>query len=339
MNSLNRINNGRYNIVHDFEESNDLIKQYIEVVYHKSLLLYAKRYQGVNATGTNKLDINKIEESLGYIEDYLYYFYKFNRDEFDNIFNNLVNNLNFVTVLNQGERGLYGKYVSNEKCLYINPEMKSSINLDSDSRIRLYINHELGHIINSEWMKSVESYLNSNHINSLIDKQLLYDGFSLFDESTTQNRAEEITYYYLNKKRPSKKFYKRGNLFDGTAYKTNYDYYGEMQEPTISFARILRGIGKIEDDTLALNEFCKRALKPNFATNIIEEFTVDGQLTNLYYLLQRLGKIKNASYASFGMGTRKDLDESLNALNEFYRLAPRLRDRREPLDQGQRRGL
>ena len=28
------------------------------------------------------------------------------------------------------------------------------------------------------------------------ERQLIYDGFSLLDEATTQDRAENITYYY-----------------------------------------------------------------------------------------------------------------------------------------------
>lgn len=326
-----RVKDGYYFLNNDFEDYNDLVKEYIGKLYFNSLNFYANQYQGSNQTNTRILDLDQIEISLGYVEDYLFYFYKFNNQEFFNIFKNLIEKLKFITVLPPQKRGLYGQYVEKEKGLYINPQMTSNTHLDSDSRIRLYINHELGHIINSNWMNSVVEYLNQNSVPKNINKQLIYDGFSLFDESTTQNRAEDITYYFLKQKRPSK-WQEKTRLFDNQPYITNYDYYGAMQMPTIKFARILRGIGKINDNDIVLSEFCKKALNKNFANDMIEEFRIDGQLDNFYILLESLGIIKNASYASFGLGEQKYITESSGALKKINDFSEQLRDYREPLN-------
>lgn len=312
-------------LANDFGEYNQIVIDYIKKLYTNSLDLYKKRYQETRKTGTQELDEKRIKESMTYVVDYLYYYYKFYKNDFFHIFNTIINDLKFVTVLPPRERGLYGKYESREKCIYINPELSSSINLNSNERIRLYINHELGHIINDKWMNNVIKYLNITPTAQTVNKQLFYDGFSLLDESITQNKAEDITYFYIKKTRPKMKT-KYGRLFNGQGYKTNYDYYGELQTPTITFARTLQGLDNnfISDDDV-LTELCRRALNPNFSTSIIEEYKKTGRLTDLYEIFQHLGKIKNASYAAFGMGNRRYLDESATVLEEYNKLARNLR--------------
>ena len=322
--------NDQIRLTNNFGKYNDVVLKFIKTLYTNSVLLYDKQYQGRNRTNTQDFDKQKIRDSINYVVDYLYYYYNFYKEDFYDIFMQLIKELKYVTVLKPGDRGIYGMYESLEKCLYINPEMKSSSNLNSNARIRLYINHELGHVINSRWMWLIEQYLNITSIPRKYSKQLIYDGFSLLDEATTQNRAEDITYYYLGKNRPNKNNC-RSMLFRGVSYQTNYDYYGEMQTPATVFARTLRGIGHITNDDLALKKLCDRALKYDFSSDIVYEYEQDGQLDNLYNLFQNLGIIKNASYAAFGMADKKYLSQSLPALNNFILLATKLRDRRPPL--------
>lgn len=326
---MNRIYNGTYKTINQFDNYTRLINDYINELYGRSLELYLEKYAKNNPTGTQRIDIEKLEESLEYIEDYLFYFYKFNNTHFFSILKNLINNLKFITVFPTEKRGLYGQYSDSEKTLYINPQLYSNQRLSSNERTRLYICHELGHIQNSKWMKELVPILNSINC-SIEDKQLMYDGFSLLDEATTQDRAEDITYYFNLKSRPSMSQHIT-MLFDGEHFETNFDYYGEFQIPTIDFARTLRGIGKIHDRNLVMKEFDKRALSEEFSKKIFDEYNYDNQTTNLFYLLKYLGIIKNASYATFGYADDKYLRKSSEALKEYKQLVERMRDYREPI--------
>ena len=178
-------------------------------------------------------------------------------------------------------------------------------------------------------MKKLVPILNSINCSNE-DRQLMYDGFSLLDEATTQDRAENITYYFSSKLRPSMAQHST-QLFDGKPFETNFDYYGELQIPTIDFARTLRGIGKINDRNLVMNEFDKRALSEEFSKRIFDEYMNDNQIENLFYLLKRMGIIKNASYAAFGYGNVEYLKKSSEALKEYNQVVGRMRDYREPI--------
>lgn len=326
---MNRINNGKYITPNQFGNYTVFVNDYINQLYSRSLELYAKRYAQNNPTGTPRIDIEKIEESLGYIDDYLYYFYQFSNENFVSIFMNLIDNLKFITVLPPTMRGVYGQYKNNEKVLYINPKLHSNQRLTSEERTRLYICHELGHIQNSKWMNNLIIILNDINC-SIEDKQLMYDGFSLLDEAITQDRAENIAYYFSSKTRHNMA-QRATALFDGKPHKTNFDYYGEFQVPTIDFARTLRGIGKLEDIDLVMKEFGIRALKEDFSKKIFEEYTTDGQISNLYYLLKRLGIIKNAAYAAFGYSDPRYINQSSRALAEYNQLVGKLRDYRDSI--------
>ena len=326
---MNRINEGSYKTPNQFGDYTDLVNVYLNKIYGRSLELYSNRYARNNPTGTPKIDIERIEDSLEYIDDYLYYYYQFQNEDFVSIFKNLIDSLQFVTVFPPSKRGLYGQYVDSEKTLYINPQLRASSKLTSDERTRLYICHELGHIQNSKWMQKLVPILNNVRCSNE-DRQLMYDGFSLLDEATTQDRAENITYYFSSKIRPLMYRYST-QLFDRKPFETNFDYYGEFQTPTISFAKTLRGIGKLADDESVMEEFNKRSLSEDFSSRIFDEYTSDGQIENLYYMLKRLGIIKNASYAAFGYGEQIYLQQSSIALNEYNQLVNKMRDYRDPI--------
>ena len=329
MKYTNRIIEGNYRTPNQFGDYTNLVNVYLNELYGRSLELYSKRYARNNPTGTPKIDIEKIEESLGYIDDYLYYYYQFQKEYFVSIFKNLMDNLQFITVFPPSKRGLYGQYVDSEKTLYINPQLRASSQLTSDERTRLYICHELGHIQNSKWMQKLVPILNNVRCSNE-DRQLMYDGFSLLDEATTQDRAENITYYFSSKLRPLMHSCST-QLFNKRSFETNFDYYGEFQVPTISFAKTLRGVGKLTDDELVMEEFNKRSLSDEFSSRIFDEYTSDGQIENLYYMLKRLGIIKNASYAAFGYGEQMYLQQSSIALDEYNQLVSKMRDYRDPI--------
>lgn len=326
-----RIKKGTYNILYDFGSYTNYVKDYINAVYGKSLHFYKETYadSGIS-TGTQSLDIVKIEQALGYLEEYLYYFYHFYSDDFSKIFFNLLSKLEVISVFPPQKRGLYGQFVEAAKTLLINPELHPSRCLTSDERTRLYMAHELGHIINSDWMGQAKKIISESSVCDSSSKELAIDGFSLLDEAITQDRAEDIAYYFAHKIRPQRTS-RRGSLFSGDVYTTNYDFYGELQQPAVMFSKTLRGIGSIEDDDLALRRLSGRALKSDFADDIFYEYEVDGQLTNLFELLKEMGTIKCASYATFGMDDASYILESKTAKDSVVRLTSSLRDVRTPL--------
>lgn len=328
--SNNRIKNGKYSAAYDFGRYTSHVENYINLVYKESIKYYKETYGDSIPIGTQSLDILKIKQALGFLEEYLYYFYHFYNGNFKKIFLDLLNRLEIITVFPLEQRGLYGQFKKEEKTLLINPELHPSRNLTSDERTRLYMAHELGHIINSSWVDYAKEYISSSLLCRFSSRELAIEGFSLLDEAITQDRAEDIAYYFAGKVRPSRS-YRRGSLFNREIYTSNYDFYGELQEPAIMFSKTLRGIGSIQNDDLALRSLSDRALDSNFADDIFYEYEVDGHITDLFELLEEMGTIKCASYATFGMDDASYISESKAAKDRVRELTSSLRDIRPPL--------
>lgn len=327
----------KYEVSYNFGEYQNMIEKFFSKLIQNSFQYFSKQVsEGKilknNSTYTNPKyinELNKMKSFVKNVEEYLYYYYKNDRRNFQSVLN-AVTKLEAISVLDDADRGIYGITHANNM-IQISPILSGSHSLTPEQRTRLYVAHELGHMVNKKWMMQVTQHLSHNNILTNTQKQLFYDGFSLLNEATTQDRAEDIAYFYANRKRPAlRKFVDSRGMYSGEAYKTNYDFYGELQEPAILFFRTLRGIGKIGDEQNSLREASKQALSPNFANRILSEYQKDGQMSNLYNELQYLGILKNASYARFGYGQRKFLASSKEALARFKSIAIPLRDYREP---------
>lgn len=328
-----------YNLTYNFGEYQHSVKKFLDKISRNSIRYFSKQIsEGKilrnNSTYENpkfKSEFNKMHSFIKNVEEYLYYYYSRDRGNFENIFNS-IEKIEAISVLDDQDRGIYGiTYPTN--IILISPVLSGNRELTPEQRTRLYVAHELGHMVNKKWMAQVTQHLGKNNTLNPNQKQRIYDGFSLINEATTQDRAEDIAYFYAHKQRPSIKSYvdPRG-MYNGEPYRTNYDFYGELQEPAIMFARTLRGIGKIDDDKKALTLLSKRALNPNFVNSIINEYQRDGQIINLYNEFQYLGILKNASYARFGYSERSFLSASKVALDNFKKIASSLRDYREPFE-------
>lgn len=312
-----------YNLKHNFSKYNENVSLYLNNLYRNSLNLYNNTFSN-NNTGTTDLDLITIRKTIGYIEDYLFYYYTNYPSKYVNIHNTIVRNIKKVNVFDRSMRGLYGQYIPFESSLLINPEITGSKHLTKDERTRLYVCHELGHAVNDEWLKTFNNYV---HCPNNKIKNMTYQGFSLLDEAITQNMAENIAYSYAKKSRPKFCLY-RGSLYSGEFYKSNFDFYGNLQEPAILFSKTLRGIGCLNDDYLALDKLSVRALDKDFLKDIVEEYKRDRHETDFFYIMPYLGIIKRASYATFGCDDIKYIDSSLSALNELKLMAVPLRDYR-----------
>ena len=267
------------------------------------------------------------------VEEYLYY-YK-DSPNFENIFKS-ISNVKRISVLPSDSRGIYGQAIAETNTLLINPDLLRSSTLTASERTRLYVAHELGHIVNNDWVKMAKDYANQQAQRGVISQKqskLFESGFDMLDEAITQNRAENFAYSFAGKNRPGMRSTTRGvGVYANVPYLTNFDFYGEFQIPASRFAKTLRGIGKYDNNQTALDMLSTRALSPNFANDIINEYVRDGQFANLVTLAEKMGIIKNAVYTSFGVGRDYDaLRNSGGALLSFLNLADRMRDRRDPV--------
>lgn len=320
----------QYDLKYDFGEWNDRIRLYLNRVLSDSTEYFAKQYSNGEVKNVNHEYVSMLEY-ISNIEEYL--FYNKNNSNFYSILRS-IENINVISVLPTNRRGIYGQAIPSSNTLLVNPDLPGRGTLTSKERTRLYVAHELGHYVNNEWMKSVVDFLDGKVRAGEMGQNealLFQEGFSLLDEAITQNRAEDFAYTFARKTRPSMRRYTNGQLFNGEAYQTNFDFYGELQTPATMFGRTLRGIGKIEDDKDALRELCNRATSPNFAKRIIEEYTRDGQLKCLFPMVENMGIIKKASYYMFGGDNDvRALNGSKTALDRFRNYANSLRNYREP---------
>ena len=324
-----------FTLKYDFGEKNKEVQDFIKILGKNSMTFLSSLIEEKKISSKDYRNENLATKYfVQCVEEYLYYYYIFNKDDFSNIFSE-VSKLCAIAPIDSNLKGLYGITipVSTGFTIQINPLMIRGEFLNSAERSRLYVAHELGHVINAMWMKKVAekfSVKTSGLEFSQDAQKIMYDGFSMLDEAITQDRAEDIAYFFAKKKRPAIASYVDGRgLYNGKSYRSNFDFYSELQEPATIFARTLRGIGKIDDESGALNMLSKRAIRPDFVDAIFKEYKEDGQIDNLYRELANMGVIKNASYARFGCAPQSNLDMSVGALEKLKNIAFKMRDYRD----------
>jgi len=322
------------NLSYNFGQYNNVISQYMDIIVNNSRINFQQQLIG-GKIKDKEHELDALATGIKNLEEYLNYIYQKTPKAFNHTINSIINNVKTISVLPNNMRGIYGMTESESKTIYINPDLRSSKYLTGEERTRLYMAHELGHVINCDWKNKAMEYANRQLRENkwtLEEAQLFYDGFSMLDEAIVQNRAENFTYEFSRKQRPALYRSRDSRLFGGEIYKTNFDYYGELQEPAIMFARTLRGIGKVNDDTKVLDMLSERAMFPDFFDNILNEYSRDGQMVNLIKEAQYMGVLKKAAYAKFGQDDRKYLGESKVNLNRLKDLTSRMRDKRESFD-------
>ena len=327
-----------YSLRYNFGGYNDAITSHMQALINNSSVFLNKQNENHQLEDFNH-DADALAGSIQNVEEYLYHCYKEYPQEFGHILNSIINDVRTIAVLPSNRRGIYGESQVKNKIIYINPSLSDTFYLKGEERTRLYMAHELGHVINNQWMKKVIDYANWELKNGFLtkeDAQLIYDGFSMLDEATTQNRAEEFVYKFAKKSRPPLYEYKSKRLYNGSPFKSNFDYYRELQEPATMFARTLRGIGKINDDVQALNMLSKRALSPKFFDTILHEYTHDGQTKAFMQETQCMGLIKRASYANFGYEDQIYLKNSKNYFDSLKTITSKMKDTRDSIEDFER---
>lgn len=323
-----------YQLKYDFQQYNKDIIDYLKVLIKNTTTMFQNQIRN-GQIKNSKRDASALAGCIINIEEYLHYLYENSPENFHSILLTTIKNVKTIACFPSNQRRIYGETQPQNKLIYINPELEASRTLTGEERTRLYMAHELGHIINNEWMKKVIDYTNRQIRTGTLTQeheQLIYDGFSMLDEATTQDRAEDFVYSFSGKERPQQLNVKNKKLFNEQAYKTNFDYYGELQTPATMFARTLRGIGKKDDDSEALQLLSKRALSSDFFDTILEEYSRDGQMPAFIKEVQYMGLLKRASYAIFGAEDISYCKNSARYLSELTNITSQMRDWREPYD-------
>ena len=293
---------------------------FLEVLHKRSVNEYLSTYAKSDTTAEQKVNLSKINNFVGYLEDYIVSLTALGFITAENINDVLgeVKKIKSISVLPKNQRGIYGLTTRDYK-IEINPNLKSSNTLTSEERTLLYVSHEVGHIIHKMWTEDLEEYLKYSTYNSNIKDLVLktsmnnrycaLDGLSLIDEATTQETAEMVVYHMKKGKRPPKMYYKSAKMYNGEPYASNFDYYKELEEPAVLFGRTLRGIGTSKDtpDSEIMTSLAKRAFNKNFTWDIIREYQETKELEQDFFnTLICLGRIKDASYGMFGHAALAD---------------------------------
>ena len=294
-----------------FREMNEVFSE----IFDRSVKYYMKKNDGYDT----KFALKKLVEYIRDLEKSLVGLINLGYVTTSNVklIKDTYKSLDTIGLLDSSYKGrIYG--ITHRNRIEINPNLSNSNTLTGSERTLLYICHEMGHRLHFGWTngKNLNSLLSIPKAQELYRKlpvnvqSFIYYGYDLLDEAITQDRAEEITYYFAKKQRPALS-YRRSRLFDGEPFRANFDYYGELQEPAIKFGKTLRGISKNEKETL--KTLGRAAIDNDFAKKIENEFKAKDQIADLFALIHSMGIIKDASYEVFGMGSGNAIPRSKNA--------------------------
>ena len=301
---------------------------FLDGLYNRSINEYLNTCAKSDTEQERKTNLTKINEFIGYLEDYIVTLTALGFINETNINDVLheVKKIKSISVLPKNNRGIYG-LTTRDYRIEINPNLTASTTLTAKERTLLYVSHEVGHIIHKMWTSDIEEYLKYSTYNSNIkdlvaatsmaNRYCALDGLSLIDEATTQETAEIVVYHLKKRPRPPKVYYANPKIYNGNPYKSNFDYYKELEEPAILFGRTLRGIGTSQStpDSEIMTSLAKKTFNKNFAWDVIKEYQETKELEQDFFnTLVCLGRIKDASYGIFGHAALKDS----NSLSEKY---------------------
>ena len=293
---------------------NNAVKKLLKKIYENS---YKKQVQN-REIGYIDNESKSLVQAFLNLQEFIYYnFINSSDEEFIQIIWKLDKYLDKISIMPKTEKKGYGYYNPDEKLktIYINPDI-------SEERKKLYLAHELGHVLNRNWTENLQNYCENLIKNARPSAVVTFwQGFQFLDEVTTQDRAEDYFYWSLKKSRPSLKPSSYSSIKDNNSkpitFNTNFDYYGELQEPAILFARLVCRDCQGYSDEKILNELSKRALSATFISDIIAYFESIGKKEDFIELIYYMGLLKRGSYAKFSQDDKKYLENFYKNLQEF----------------------
>ncbi len=185
-----------YKLKYDFRQYNNVIATYIDVLINNSMAIFQQQIRNGQVKNIEH-DSNALAGCIQNLEEYLYYNFKKSPETFNHIINATMNNVRTISVLPKDNRGIFGETQPQNKIIYINPDLRDSKYLTGEERTRLYMAHELGHIVNNEWMKKVVEYANQQIRQGRLTQdhaQLSYEDVSYLHNSKTYlERLRNVT--------------------------------------------------------------------------------------------------------------------------------------------------
>lgn len=276
-------------------------------------------------------DIQTINKLFGYMEYYLAGIMKLRFVGKNNFLNVLtqMKDINLIKLLDRPLRNRLNGLTYN-KIITLNPSPGSYPGMDQATSLQLSLYHELGHIITASNKDDIE-YLKKCVFRpkDLEDKYLEMEeayenfgkGFDLLDEVVVQNVAEAVLYDRNNEKRPELKTIKNKLLYPNGLLHSNFVEYREFQELAYRFAKCLSFLQCGEDDSMddVLNKFSKAMFSRDFSKKMFMQFTSDSEKgDDLVMMLICMGKIKEAKYSSFGLGSNEGEQLDVSSYFELF---------------------
>lgn len=298
-------------------------------LYDNSISYYATHdFDSENS----RKDMEKIDQLFQYQE---YYFASLMRLGFagKSNFDTILQQLKGILLIKLLEPKLRDRLngLTYNRVITMNPYPGCYTELDQEESLEISMYHELGHIITSCNKDDIEflvkciyhpDVLQSSFPDVLFEngKDDVEKGFELLDEVAVQNVAEEVFHFRRGLNRPTPKKLVNRLLYPNSPFSSNFHEYREFQELAYQFALCLKFLNCKEGESMdaILNRFSKAMFSKDFCSKLFLEFQEDpSKGEDLVMMLICMGKIKNAKYSSFGLGT---IDRDKLDMSPYFRL-------------------
>lgn len=261
----------------------------------------------------NGYDTKYANEFINDIEDYLYYFKIHNYN-----INNIIHKLEDIQVIefydsliinNHNDNIKFPPVINKTIKILLNTNIQSDKRLSSRERRRLYLYQGLSHSLISmksqktlEFSKIYSKYLmyNTNTIETIVN-----NGWLLIEDVLSQELAEKITYFALDKIRPQYRPGLENEEFpiSGSKISSNLEMYRMFQSLLINFGLTLGKISNIYDysEKTITNDLLKYAVNNDLSYLIIAEYNEKNNLVPLYQILYFMGLLVNEMYRTYSI--------------------------------------
>ena len=278
----------------------------------------------------NGYSIEYANEFVNDIEDYLYYF---KLCEYN--INSIINRIKEIEVIEFYDSLFVGKndvdndipYVINRGSkILLSTDIKGDNRLSSSERRRLYLYQGLLHsILSFKSHKSLSfSRIYSRYLkdNKILTESIVNNGWLLLEDTLSQEIAEKVTYFAIDKIRPS---YRVGlenekYLISDEKIYSNLENYRFSQKLLIRFGFVLDKIGNIYcySKKNIINDLIKCAINNEFSSVVINEYDRKQLSFELYQLLYLMGLLLNEKYREYNMHFIHNIILNKDDINKIY---------------------
>ena len=281
-----------------------------------------------------KADLEKIRDFCNALEYYYISLIKLGiitKQNYDNVLE-MLSQIDVIKLFCKNDWCVFG--ITRGNRISINTKKIDIGTLSSKAGFQMIVSHELGHIIDNSWLEDAmavsKNLFRDKECHDMLEQYNLgdlnhiFNGFILIDEAVSQECAERVTYRMIQEKRPSYIKMRKQNVFSETPFRTNFNFYEELQEVAVKFARCLRFVGcsQTDDFNEVLGKLAKKAFRRDFIFQIWKEIQNDSdKKCDFVLMLACMGKIKDDSYANLDMEDKNSHHNITGYLKAFRYLA------------------